>query len=301
MRYRQGSVLLIIIATLSIAAGLLACSSREDTPTEATAPAGPLSPQKDSSSSSEVALPLTPEDDSVIQRAVDGMTMLRIEAGEFQMGDDESAFRVERPAHLVQLDEYWMDQSEVSNAQYRLCVDTEACVAPSSWENPDFNADDQPALVTWGQAEDYCQWVDGRLPTEAEWEKGARGTDGRKWPWGNEFQHGLASLSGDSDGYGFTAPVGSFPAGASPYGLLDMAGNAAEWVADWYDADYYATSPSRNPAGPSSGEQKVLRSSISNAGGGPEKCRCTARYPADPEHPVWTYGFRCVSTAVSQP
>ena len=101
-----------------------------------------------------------------------------------------------------------------------------------------------------------------------------------------------ANLSGDTDGYGPTAPVGSFPDDVSPYGLFDAAGNAAEWVADWWDAEYYARSPERNPAGPASGDQRVHRAPIANAGGGPEKCRCVARYAASPN---WDYGVRCVS------
>ena len=181
----------------------------------------------------------------------------------------------------------------MSNAHFRLCVEAGACTEPEAWDNPDFNADDQPAIVAWEGARTYCEWAGGRLPTEAEWEKAARGTDGRLWPWGNEFEDGRANLSDDEDGYAFTAPVGSFPGDASPYGLLDVAGNAAEWVSDWYDAEYYGRSPARNPTGPASGEQRIRRGTIANAGGGPEKCRCVARYASDPD---WPYGFRCVST-----
>jgi len=226
-------------------------------------------------------------------RAADGAEMLHIPAGEFLMGDDASPFPPEKPAHLVQLDDYWIDRLEVTNSQYRLCVDAGTCGEPRAWQDENFNADDQPAIVDWASADVYCSWAGARLPTEAEWEKASRGTDGRTWPWGSEFRENVANLSGDADGYGFTAPVGSFPGDASPYGLLDVAGNAAEWVADWFAVDTYERSPGTNPTGPASGEQKVHRAPIANAGGGPEKCRCVSRYGA---HPSWTYGFRCASS-----
>ena len=226
-----------------------------------------------------------------VTRPADGATMVQVPAGEFLMGDDQSPFAPERPQHVVALDEYWIDAYEITNAQYRLCVDGGACTEPRAWTNADLSGDQQPVLVFWEGAQAYCTWVGGRLPTEAEWEKAARGPDGRTWPWGNEWQDGWANLSGPEDGYGPTAPVGSFPNDVSPYGLLDVAGNAAEWVADWFDKDYYARSPARNPTGPASGDQRVRRGTISNAGGGPEKCRCAARYATTSN---WEIGFRCV-------
>jgi hypothetical protein len=180
----------------------------------------------------------------------------------------------------------------VANAQYRLCVEAEVCPEPGIRTSEDVSADRQPVLVPWGAAKAYCEWVGGRLPTQAEWEKAVRGTDGRTWPWGNEFVPNRANLSGDEDGYGPTAPVGSFPDDVGPYGLLDAAGNPGEWVADWWDAEYYTRSPARLGCGPASGEKRVHRAPIANAGGGPEKCRCVARYAADPN---WEYGLRCVS------
>jgi len=183
----------------------------------------------------------------------------------------------------------------VTNEAYQLCVEAEICAEPRTWADPDLRGDQQPALVPWKEAGAYCAWVGGRLPTEAEWEKAARSTDGRTWTWGNEYHDGWANLSGPADGFKATAPVGSFPNDVSPYGLLDAAGNAGEWVADWYEREYYARSPARNPTGPATGERRVQRGTIANAGGGPEKRRCTARYAADPN---WDFGFRCV---ISEP
>ena len=256
----------------------------------------PAPPAGGETPGAEPPLPPPPAETQTKARAVDAMNMVYIPLGQFIMGDDNSAFAPERPGHLVYLDGFWMDQNEVTNAQYRLCVQAGACTPPGSWDKEPLAGDQQPVLAMWIQAQAYCQWVGGRLPTEAEWEKGARGTDGRLWPWGHTFEDGRANLSGDGDGYKATAPVGMFPAGASPYGLLDMAGNAAEWVADWYSPDYYAQSPAQNPTGPASGEKRVHRSSIANGGGGPEKCRTVARYPGLPDVTNWIFGFRCAST-----
>ena len=238
----------------------------------------------------------TPEAEQLppVIRPADGMAMVHIPEGEFVMGLDDTAFFYEKPAHVVFLDEYWIDRLEVNNAQYRRCVEDGVCGEPEAWTDVNYNADDQPAIVTWESARAYCEWAGGRLPTEAEWEKAARGTDGRIWPWGNDWEENRANVGGDEDGFDFTAPVGSFPGDSSPYGLLDVAGNAAEWVADWYDDEYYARSPASNPTGPASGEQRIHRGTIANAGGGPEKSRSAARYPSDS---TWEFGVRCASSA----
>ena len=290
--------LLLLLATVGCGGGEKEGEATAPATLRATQPpAGQLSTKPSASQTTPLpgatAAPVQ-EQEGPVERAADGMAMVYVAAGEFPMGTDESPFSQEKPQHLVTLDGFWIDRVEVNNAQYRLCVDGGVCDEPKTWTDANVDGDEQPALVLWEAAQTYCGWVGGRLPTEAEWEKAARGTDGRTWPWGNEFQPDRANLNGDDDGYEFTAPVGSFPTGASPYGLLDMAGNAAEWVADWYDAETYAHSPAQNPTGPGGGDQKVIRGTIANAGGGPEKCRTIARYPQDPTR--WEFGFRCVAT-----
>ena len=244
-------------------------------------------------------------------RPADGMVMVYVPAGEFLMGSsnaDGEAGAQEKPQHPVYLDGYWIDRTEVTNAQYRKCVEAGACQEPGCWNNSDVNAPDQPVVcVSWDEAQAYAAWVGGRLPTEAEWEKAARGTDGRIYPWGNKFdgtrlnycdrncESAWKDTSAD-DGYALTAPVGSYPAGASPYGALDMVGNVSEWVADRYDAGYYARSPARNPQGPDSGDVRVSR------GGAfyPEKwyVRCAARLGNPPDSRSNYSGFRLVASPV---
>jgi formylglycine-generating enzyme required for sulfatase activity len=211
----------------------------------------------------------------------------------------------EIPQHRVHLDAFWIDQTELTNAQYRRCVEAGACWEPRCWDNPDVSAPDQPVVcVSWEDALSYIAWAGGRLPTEAEWEKAARGSDGRVYPWGDEFDvrkvnfcDGKCALEWKADaddGYAWSAPVGSYPEGASPYGALDMAGNVWEWVADWYDAGYYAVSPGRNPQGPESGHWPLLRGgSFFNV---PWGVRCALRHRSYPQDRIGYYGFRLVMT-----
>jgi formylglycine-generating enzyme required for sulfatase activity len=177
--------------------------------------------------------------------------MVYVPAGEFVMGGDFGEFD-EAPRHRVYLDAFYIDRHEVTNEEYGRCVRAGRCRPSAAARDRRFNGPRQPVVsISWHDARDYCRFAgQKRLPTEAEWEKAARGTDERRYPWGNEFRRECVNLRSDVDGYRYTAPVGSFPCGASPYGALDMAGNAWEWCEDWWDGSYYAVSPARNPRGP---------------------------------------------------
>jgi len=216
----------------------------------------------------------------------------------------------EQPQHEIRLDAFWIDRAEVTNAQYRNCVDEGACSppsSPSSWTRDSYHGaselDNYPVLyVDWAQANAYCTWAGVRLPTEAEWEKAAKGTDRRIYPWGSVFDGSLANFCDANcefdwknedwdDGHADTAPVGNYPGGASPYGVLDMAGNAWEWVADWYGGDYYVNSPERNPQGPNSGSARVARGGSWNFNQG--SARAARRLDLEPSSSLAYVGFRC--------
>jgi formylglycine-generating enzyme required for sulfatase activity len=195
-----------------------------------------------------------------------GVSMVLVPAGSFTMGS-ETGHSYEQPAHEVWLDAFYIDQYEVTNAQYKECADAGYCDTDHTpWSNiqtridyygnPQF--DDYPVIyLDWFDARKYCIWRGARLPTEAEWEKAARGTDGRRYPWGNEPPDD--HYANFNKNVGDTMRVGSYPAGVSPYGAYDMAGNVWEWVNDWYGADYYTISPFENPIGPSMGEYHIIR------------------------------------------
>jgi len=204
------------------------------------------------------------------------MPLLYVPAGEFLMGSidsDSEANPDEKPQHTVYLDAFWIDQTEVTNAMYKLCVQAGLCHAPSDttyYANAKFG-NSPVGYVSWNDAQAYCHWAGRQLPTEAQWEKAARGIDGRLYPWGNSSITGNLANFCDSncqfqwknkainDGFGVFSPVGNYPAGVSNYGAPDMAGNVWEWVADWFGENYYASSPSSNPTGPAAGQLRVLR------------------------------------------
>jgi formylglycine-generating enzyme required for sulfatase activity len=224
----------------------------------------------------------------------DGMVL--VPAGEFLMGA-EDGLPDARPMHRTYLSSFWIDKYEVTNAQYRQCVASGVCLPPK-----DRQAFDDPqhvrhpiTNVTWVQARTYCHWIGRRLPTEAEWEKAARGTDGRRYPWGNSEEllrsrlkeRNLRSGSNEVD------PVGSLPESASPYGVFDMVGNVWEWVKDWYAEDFYTAAPSRDPQGPLRGSFRVLRGGDWSQ----SLLELRASYRGWDEMTYWgpTLGFRCAA------
>ena len=201
----------------------------------------------------------------------------------------------ERPPHTVFLDAYYFDKYEVTNALYKICVEAGACRLPTStgrYNNSQY-AQHPVVYVDWNMSQTYCEWRDARLPTEAEWEKAARGTDGRGYPWGWTQSSTYADFSQEPSD---TKPVGSYPQGVSPYGAFDMADNAYEWVGDWYSAGYYAVSPRQNPMGPEIGEYRVLRGGTWCYDG---KCDLgsTIRDGYDPSNSWNIVGFRCAKSA----
>ncbi|MCB9421366.1 MAG: SUMF1/EgtB/PvdO family nonheme iron enzyme [Ardenticatenaceae bacterium] len=216
--------------------------------------------------------------------AKDGMVMLYVPAGDFIMGsnkDDYLAKPDEFPQHQVYLDALWIDQTEVTNAMFAAFLneagnqqvdgktwlnlrvtDPKIVQADGLWQ-PQAGYENHPVInVTWHGAQAYCEWAGRRLPTEAEWEKAARGTEGSLYPWGDDAPTcELTNYDGAECTLRHTMPVGSYPEGQSPYGALDMSGNVWEMVSDYYAADYYADSPGSNPTGPIEGESHVVRGS----------------------------------------
>jgi eukaryotic-like serine/threonine-protein kinase len=230
---------------------------------------------------------------------IDGMSLVCVPDGEFNMGSEDGEYD-EKPVHKINLDAFWIDQTEVTNAMYAKFV--EETGHPNVASSQQGNADHPVTLVDWNDATAYCQWALRQLPSEAQWEKAARGTDGRPYPWGSQDPDcTLANSSNPSTGYdcvGETQPVGSYPAGASPYGALDMAGNTWEWVADWYKSDYFSNSPARNPTGPEDGSYKVARGGCwSN---GKNLLRTSTRTENNPGSATNDRGFRCAVLPGSQ-
>ena len=268
-------------------------------------------------------------------RPTDGMVMVYVSSGEFNMGSSHeeviyarelcresvsqndihisvcssAAYTNEQPAHSVRLHSYWIDQTEITNQQYSLCTNSGECTPPvelGSFTRDVYFADPEFAnypvvYVRWDQAAAYCQWAGGRLPTEAEWEYAARGPKSLIYPWGNTFDRyrlnycdvncpaGVIDSSFD-DQYPETAPVGSYPEGASWIGALDMAGNVREWVADWYG--YYTADRQENPQGATQGDGHIPR------GGSwldtPDDVRSANRGENSPDYTRHKVGFRCV-------
>ncbi|HEX7229773.1 MAG TPA: SUMF1/EgtB/PvdO family nonheme iron enzyme, partial [Candidatus Binatia bacterium] len=224
-----------------------------------------------------------------INKSKDGGAMVSVAAGAFWMGSEDGD-PDEKPRRRVYLDAFRIDKYEVTNVLYRQFMEATGHRAPEFWTNSSVNAPKQPVVgVSWHDASVFCRWAGKRLPTEAEWEKAARGTDGRKYPWGEQWDSSRANSA--EARLGKPAAVGSFATGMSPYGVDDMTGNVWEWVADWYDANYYRTAPNRNPKGPESGENRVVR------GGSwvyfADSLRTSVRSGWSPMNTNMSIGFRC--------
>ena len=249
-----------------------------------------------------VAAP-TAQDFSVYKTLVgdDGREMVQISEGPFVMGSrDNDSDPDEKPEHQAYLKSYFLDKHEVTQEAYERFAKMTRRIK----RKIEVFEDDPAKLlipanpmiaVTWDDAEAYCKWAGKRLPTEAEWEKAARGEGKRRYPWGEEFVVGYANIDGNEDGFRYLAPPGSFEAGRSPYGIYDMTGNVGEWVADFYDENAYRKSSYRDPIGPEQGEQRVIR------GGSwretKRNVRSSKRFQAKPWRHDITVGFRCAKDA----
>jgi formylglycine-generating enzyme required for sulfatase activity len=223
-------------------------------------------------------------------RVQDGALVVRIPAGGFLRGSPEDEGEPhERPQRQVHISEFLIDKTEVTWRQFRKYAEATGASlpAPPLWGSPD----DYPAsAIIWEEAKGYCEWVGGRLPTEAEWEKAARGTDGRKYPWGDQWDHERCN-SRDGGPHRLLS-AGSYPNCLSPYGVLDMAGSVWEWCSDWYGETYYAEGPIEDPKGPTQGRTRVLRG---GAWVSPDLwLRPGFRYTVSPTFRNVNYGFRCV-------
>jgi formylglycine-generating enzyme required for sulfatase activity len=236
--------------------------------------------------------------------------MVTIPAGEFTMGCDPNTdiyceFSPEETAHAVYLDAYQIDKYEVTYRRYQKCVDAGVCETPDvggmfnyGWAGNDLLAVNG---ITWFKAKAFCEWEGKRLPTEAEWEKAAKGTEQLLYPWGYEeptCEYAVMDTMYAGKlgcGTGNIMPVGSKPKGASPYGVMDMAGNVWEWTADWHDEDYHLVSPYQNPKGAETGSYKVTRGGDLFSRTGLE-LRTTGKFPYYPANPSPAIGFRCVKS-----
>jgi len=245
----------------------------------------------------------------------DSMVLLPVPSGNFVMGSYSN--QDEQPVHPVQLSSFWIDQTEVTNKQYAICVAAGACNPPlqinsytHDWYYGNPNFDNYPVVyVTWDNAKTYCQWAGRDLPTEAQWEKAASWNDSNQqsyiYPWGDNFNGSVVNFCDSNclidhadkksnDGYSDTSPVMNYPNGVSPYGIYDMAGNVWEWVNDWYDATYYSYSPPFEPLGADSGTYRVLRGD--SWWGYSYGVRSADRNPFLPSKSANNIGFRCASS-----
>ncbi len=242
----------------------------------------------------ELRLPPSAPKAAVSRGAREEPGMVFVPAGPFIMGTERGEWNDEAPRHLVELSAYWIDRTEVTNAAYDRCVEARACRPTKFRRHKVLGQAEHPvAGPSWFDAGAYCAFAGKRLPTEAEWEKAARGTDERVYPWGDVWDRKLVNAKGDADGFPESAPVGSFPRNQSPYGALDMAGNVWEWTADFYSQVGYRKSEKKDPTGPPKGRKRAMR------GGSwmydlPFFHTAHNRSPGRPEVKKRYVGFRCV-------
>jgi formylglycine-generating enzyme required for sulfatase activity len=224
-------------------------------------------------------------------------SMVLVPAGEFTMGS-MGGDPDEQPMRQIYVGAFFLDKHQVAVSQYARFLEATHHDSPPEWTlmNKQTNRNRPVANVDWVEADAFCKWAGKRLPTEAEWEKAARGTDGRVYPWGNEPPTRFHANSGKEvfSSHGTLTPVGTLEAGKSPYGIYDMAGNVWEWVSDWYDQDYYKTGPLQNPPGPRKGDYKVVRGG--SWGSGTEDLRAANREVHLPSFRGFGTGFRCAKT-----
>jgi len=279
--------LTIVASILAIVLALLACGLPQSQPVTEVPAAATSTPETE---------PVVFDPPAAGERMLwtDSSTVVYVPGESFVMGQDEKEPSDHSPAHTVTLSPFWIYQAEVTNRMYRTCVELGVCTAPtqSLWY-PDPKYENAPVSgVDWDHAKAYCEWMDARLPTEAEWELAARGTQTDPYPWGKDEP--TCDLLNFLDCLVPSVPdaVRSYPLGASPYKVADLAGNVSEWVSDWYARDYYSTSPASDPAGPAEGKNRVVRGSSYLS-----PLRDTEVYlrgSANPLQSQPTVGFRCV-------
>ena len=307
------AMLVSMVAVVWLTSGLsLATEPRAVTPALAPAPAppNPRAAENESkptrkghppSSAGAVLKPAAAPHPPAALLGQDGAPMVWVPAGEFTMGSEQGDDD-EQPIHRVVLDSFYLDTFEVTNgrfAKFVAAIQSEPPWGFADQETPVVQADRPVRWVNWLEATGYCLWAGKRLPTEAEWEKAARGTDGRTYPWGNDPPTAAHAVFGLTEGAETVSSIGNRHLGSSPYGVHDLAGNLYEWVTDWYDEAFYTRPPARNPRGPVEGTTKVQRGgSYIN---GPYRLRSAFRTKGDPTEHDPHVGFRCAHDAPALP
>jgi sulfatase modifying factor 1 len=278
----------------------------EGTGKDSAAPATPM-PAKPPAKSASASNGVSPQKAPIIMQPLpeivgkDGAPMVLIPVGEFTMGSDKGDDD-EEPVHKVFLDSFYLDKFEVTNGRFAKFV--EAIQSEPPWgfadkETPVLRQDQPVRWVNWMEAMGYCLWAGKRLPTEAEWEKAARGSDARVYPWGNDPPTLAHAVFGLKEGSDTVSAIGNRDKGKSPFGVHDLAGNLYEWTTDWYDEQFYSKNPAINPRGPAEGSAKVQRGgSYIN---GAYRLRSSFRTKGDPTEHDPNVGFRCAQDVPKQP